>query len=567
MARKVFISFLGFSNYGSCKYVRDDFTSAPVRFIQEATLEYLTSKETWTDNDKAYILLTQGAARANWVDNGHTDRNTREPIACQGLKTRLEQARLPMAIEPVTGLPDGNNEAEIWEIFNRVFDLLEEGDTLYFDLTHGFRYLPMLALVMGNYAKFLKKATVASITYGNFEGRNRDTDEALIVDLLPLNMLQEWSSAASNYMICGNADGITELTNSKVRPILKASKGADDGARSLRDMSSKLNSLIEALNTCRGVSIVDGKLANDLLTALRNADSSVIMPLSPIMEQLAGSISALAHTDCPANTIGAARWCCNHNLFQQAITILQEGIVSIMCRRNGIMVDDEEKREAVNKAFYIKALHDDNAIPAQIDKLNDHLKPLVQQVLGDHMMDNTAFVDTFSDMTMVRNDFNHSGMRSKRAPLKPGAIKAKINTFIKVMEGIDTHSEQLQSSPKVLVNLSNHPSADWSPEQMQAAMATWNEVVDYPFPAVDPTADEKEIQDMARNIVNDITAQHGTTGITVHVMGEFCLTHALIQRFGSQGITCVASTSTRIVNETEPGRKVVEFRFVRFRRY
>ena len=61
MGRKVFISFLGYSNYGYCKYEKDGFVSDNVRFIQTATLDYLQSLEKWAEGDVAYFLLTKGA--------------------------------------------------------------------------------------------------------------------------------------------------------------------------------------------------------------------------------------------------------------------------------------------------------------------------------------------------------------------------------------------------------------------------------------------------------------------------------------------------------------------------
>ena len=67
MSRKVFISFLGFSNYGECIYTKDNYKSSSVRFIQEATLDYLCQTENWTEKDAAYILLTKGAEEKNWV--------------------------------------------------------------------------------------------------------------------------------------------------------------------------------------------------------------------------------------------------------------------------------------------------------------------------------------------------------------------------------------------------------------------------------------------------------------------------------------------------------------------
>ena len=42
MARKVFISVLGTSNYQECKYVTASYKSQPVRFVQEATFIFFT---------------------------------------------------------------------------------------------------------------------------------------------------------------------------------------------------------------------------------------------------------------------------------------------------------------------------------------------------------------------------------------------------------------------------------------------------------------------------------------------------------------------------------------------
>ena len=86
MARKVFISVLGFTNYSECIYTKDAYKSHSVRFIQEATLEYLLQQTEWTSNDVAYIMLTDGAEKANWMDNGHRNRVTGEIIACEGLQ-------------------------------------------------------------------------------------------------------------------------------------------------------------------------------------------------------------------------------------------------------------------------------------------------------------------------------------------------------------------------------------------------------------------------------------------------------------------------------------------------
>jgi len=63
-------------------------------------------------------------------------------------------------------IPDGKDTDEIWEIFDIIYNALEEDDNIYIDITHSFRYLPMLLLVLLNYAKYLKNIKIKQITYG-----------------------------------------------------------------------------------------------------------------------------------------------------------------------------------------------------------------------------------------------------------------------------------------------------------------------------------------------------------------------------------------------------------------
>ena len=139
MARKVFISVLGTGFYGKCVYFKDDFKSTETRFIQRATLEMLTRDGSWNaETDKGFILLTEKARTANWlIENNYRlnyqnnkEKPVKEPYTC--LHDELIEAQLPLEITPVD-IPDGKDEREMWEIFEKVFSLLEEGDELYFD--------------------------------------------------------------------------------------------------------------------------------------------------------------------------------------------------------------------------------------------------------------------------------------------------------------------------------------------------------------------------------------------------------------------------------------------------
>lgn len=120
----------------------------------------------------------------------------------------------------------------------------------------------------------------------------------------------------------------------------------------------------------------------------------------------------------------------------------------------------------------------------------------------------------------------------------------------------------------MLINLSNHPSANWSEEQKNAAEQQFGQIVDIPFPQVDPYASEEVIAAMADEYCQLVLETvSGQSTIAVHLMGEMTLTFALLQRLQSQGISCVASTTMRETIEFPDGRKESVFKFVKFRKY
>ncbi len=120
----------------------------------------------------------------------------------------------------------------------------------------------------------------------------------------------------------------------------------------------------------------------------------------------------------------------------------------------------------------------------------------------------------------------------------------------------------------MLINLSNHPSSGWGEQQMAAATA-WGEVVDIPFPQIDPEADESVILTLAREflglIQEKIAKRKGSHA--VHLMGEHTFCFAMAQLLHHHGLDCMVSTTHRQVTFEENGDKTTRFRFVKFRKY
>jgi len=559
MGRKVFISFLGASNYGLCDYRKNgESYGGPLRFIQEATLSYLQSIETWTDDDAAYILLTDISESKNWLDDGQRTKDG-EVIRQSGLKSRLDDMRLPFPVTPIRNLPDGNDEKEIWEIFSRIFDVIQDDDALFLDITHGYRYLPMLMLVLCNYSKFLKRVSVRSITYGNYEISERGNKPGLIVDLLPLSALQDWTYAAGQYLDSGNVNRLEQLCIESVKPILKETKGKDEGAFKLRKFVKSLRNVIDERQSCRGLSIIKSDSFSALKNVSDNMFDTMISPLNPVLAKIRESFEPFDSNENVKNGFSAAKWCFENGLIQQATTILQEAVVSYCCPKFGISIDDDKRRESVNSAFLIQF----QGLPEEKWIVKEDRKAILRRMLREPLFNDRRIVDLYHNLDEVRNDLNHSGMRSTKEPLTPESIRRNIQKCLDELPALLC----VYSSEPLLINLTNHPSHAWSHSQKEAAEREYGEVIDLPFPSVSPGCDESAITELADEYMEKVRVLAEGRQAAVHIMGEMTFTLAMVRRLQTEGISCVASTTERVVTELPDGRKESCFKFVCFRQY
>ncbi|PJA99282.1 MAG: CRISPR-associated protein [Ignavibacteriales bacterium CG_4_9_14_3_um_filter_30_11] len=121
----------------------------------------------------------------------------------------------------------------------------------------------------------------------------------------------------------------------------------------------------------------------------------------------------------------------------------------------------------------------------------------------------------------------------------------------------------------MLINLSNHPSDNWSDLQIKTANELYGKVVDIDFPQIPPEADEDLIAALAndyKDICLDVISSSNDKNNAIHIMGELTFCFALVRELKKLNITCVASTTNRMLTESK-GLKLSEFSFVRFRMY
>lgn len=557
MARKVFISVLGTGSYKECIYALGDTQYDKTRFIQKATLQMLDVKEQWTEDDHIYIVMTDGSQEKNW------ETRTEDGVTIIGLDDTLKDMQLSAPIDTIK-IPDGNNEDEIWQIFSNIYNILdkqEDGAELYFDLTHGFRYLPMLVLVLGNYAKFLKNTIVKSITYGNYESRDKVTNIAPIINITPLAALQDWTNAAADYLEHGDATKLKNCADKPLITIARETKGQDQDATTLIKLSKQLYEFSNLISFNRGDEIIIGKQSEQIKALLEKADAEYIRPMGPLFKQIAKSVRNF-NPDSPENMIEASRLCLDHSDFQASITLLQEGIVSMLCRKFHLDVKDKGDREIATQALNKLGLELQNK---EYRPLSPYKETIIKRII-DRGIISSELANQWNKITEDRNDFNHAGLRASYKDAE--TLRNNISSYLSaVCDEISAIKAYVPGTPPLLVNLSNHPYKDWSEDQKKAA-EKYGEVQDMAFPEIDPAMKIDKIKkEIAVAQIDEIKNMCKERRVTVHIMGEMSYTFYVVSRLKAFGIRCICSTSERDTEELGDGEKKTKFRFKRFRDY
>lgn len=410
---KVLISFLGTNNYISCNYYYKTKQNKieNVRFVQEAVIQ-LFCKD-FDENDRLLFFLTEDAEKKNWVDNGHTKHWLKppEPIIQDGLETRLNLLNLESKIEKYR-IANGFTNTQIWEIFKKVFEQLKDGDEIIFDITHAFRSLPMLGIVLMNYAKALKgKFRIRSIHYGAFEALgtfkkvnslNVEERDAEILDLISLSVLQDWSNAANDFITNGSTKSIEKLIQRKSLSLILENP-TKAVFKKFQNFSNALNKMTLALSTVRGNEILQAeifktvdKIANEL------KKEAFIAPLQPLLELISNQVKRFKFVDRQKimNTFEAVDWCIENKLIQQGITLLQESIITYLI----IFFDRTYRFDYRN--------YDDRESMKYI-LLNENLSSFEKRISKKMFAFNSkVFKDLkpyFKRFKKYRNDINHGG--------------------------------------------------------------------------------------------------------------------------------------------------------------
>lgn len=431
--KKAFISILGTTEYKECRHSFGNIiTEEPVKYCQEDIIKIFCKD--FDEESEIRIFLTEEAEKKNWLDDGHIDRKNNNPIQNEGLKRRLEYLQFRATIKPIR-IKEGYTEDEIWNIFQIIFESFRDEEEVIVDITHSFRSLPMLMITLLNYAKQVKKIKVSGIYYAAFESlgpipvvskipvENRIVP---ILNLTPFTDLQDWTNATYDFIKNANV--------SKMKELVRTSVTNQDISNSIEKffpvkVVEKLEQLVNDIALCRGKDLLQFNF-NDLRNNLESLkEKELPNPFIYLIDEILYKINSF-NNDYPKLTITLAEWCLSHKLFQQAITLLQEFTITIICINNNLNYKNEDDRTLVAQSFRIFS----QKIPE--DKWK---KPSSENIeLVNHLLQNEILKKLssyFSSLTELRNDVNHSGFLDNAKPVSSiqDRLKNIIESYKKIL--------------------------------------------------------------------------------------------------------------------------------------
>lgn len=401
MAKK-FLSLLGTGDYKTCIYKLEN--KHCTKYVQEALVKEICGG--WSNEDEIIIFLTQEARKKHWCNDNNAERS---------LEGILKEIYPKPNIKDVA-IPSGKNENEIWEIFELILSNINEDDEIFFDITNSFRSIPMLVLVVLNYAKAIKSIKLNKIYYGAYEAKTEKDGEdvAPIFDLTPFDSVLEWSESVSSFIKYGNSEKIKELSK---KELLGRIKSGDDEARVIRDFVERLNDFTNNIYTCRGKVIANGKgssrksigaaysMLKENLDDLSKKESNLLKPLKPLLGKIGDRISEFSSDDNLKNGLAVIKWSIDNNLIQQGYTALDETIKTYVCRQYNL--DDctyINREDIVGVALNIRMKKIDKSEWRVVDKNIDLVEKIVNEI-------NQNLIDLCNKIRGKRNDINHFGFK------------------------------------------------------------------------------------------------------------------------------------------------------------
>jgi len=386
------VTFLGTNEYADVEYCWNG-RRCRSRFVAEALAELLPA-------DSVLVGLTEGAkAHKNWFD----------------LRAALG-SRAGMPVD----LPDGRTEDEQWTIFTKLAERVESGSKLVIDITHSFRSMGVLAVVLASYLREARGVEVVDIVYGAFE---KGQSEAPLISLAPFLEMIEWVAAARFLSVSGDSRMLAELLQRKT-PDGRAPKHG----KKVSLLGCRLRQTSQALATNRAKQVADcATVTLQALDALPKALKPALAPFPVIRESVRRTYEPLREGGLEG-ALRLVEWYVERGRYLQAVTLASEWLISYTGARTGNPAEEREDREWISGSLSAEARRRSGQTDGALKR--DYMDRSAEEAAGvkakggsgnrDYIDLSASVYDQLLNAWMriagLRNDMAHCGYRAGAWP-------------------------------------------------------------------------------------------------------------------------------------------------------
>jgi CRISPR-associated DxTHG motif protein len=347
------------------------------------------------------------------------------PKAKEGNNWKILQTRIPGIIG--VDIPNGNSEEELWQIFSKITDNLDEGDEVIFDITHAFRSIPILALLATSFLRIAKNVKLKAILYGAHDAKDVEARAPVpVFDLTPFVALLDWITATDRFIKNGDGNELAGLL--KIYP-----------DASVERLTESIEKISDGLQLLRPLDVI--KRAAELPQLFADASpvlTNQVPPFNLLAKNVEQSYSKFGVTNPEPQRdakvilirqLEMIKWHESKGQIVQCLSLAREWVPSLLCMHFGIDPMDERLREGMELLLSGGKKKDSSGNTIESPYLSQwHSVPEGKRLV--QLWGNSFF------LANLRNDVLHSGFRKK--PKEPSEIRDQTRKIVIELDQIAT---------------------------------------------------------------------------------------------------------------------------------
>ncbi|MBE3518904.1 MAG: TIGR02221 family CRISPR-associated protein [Firmicutes bacterium] len=355
-------------------------------------------------------------------------------------------------------IPTGQNDAELWDIFERVSQAVPQGSRVVFDVTHGFRSLPFVIFGVINYLRVTKGVSLERILYGAFDARQPGPNglpRAPVFDLTLLVSLNDWLHAVEEFQVRSEGSKLAFLLDQAHRRGWLSGEDRDRaGWARLQSMARSIKTFSEAVRLLRPLDALEA--AHDILRAsdqVRDEVTRWAKPFGLVLSDLTDEIRPLAIPNASAlddehlqRQLALIEYYLNKDLTVQAVLLGREWLINWVVWRTGQHSRwlDRNLREKVvafrlnEKAKAAERNEQGEPCSARVSSSrSSNMGPEAQcqeDILDrlEALREKDEIVKLWMQLGQLRNDVAHCAMNDR--PTEPESIRKRMSKIVAGMK-------------------------------------------------------------------------------------------------------------------------------------